>query len=135
MLYVRDYGATDRYIADAAENHRVTHAHSVYVRPGIGWVCEHCDPQSIVTAFSEATPSVERRPHYRWPQSWPGKVNLYFEQGSVELENSHDGSILFVRAGSRETVCLTYTDALILHRELTEAINEQASLIAKYGEE
>lgn len=41
----RSFWATEQ--TDGAEVHRVTHSHSVIVRPGQGWCCEKCDADKI----------------------------------------------------------------------------------------
>jgi hypothetical protein len=58
-------------------------------------------------------------------------VEIFFEQGNVELENSHDGSILFVRVG-RGSMCLTLGESIRFYHELGKVIDEQVDLTAKW---
>jgi hypothetical protein len=79
---------------------------------------------------------IEHEPHYRFPD-WPGKTNIYFEQGVATLENILDGAHLFINVGAEQfanRACLTLEETEKLHEQLGFALEEQRRLVREYQE-
>jgi hypothetical protein len=82
-------------------------------------------------------PKIEHTPHYKYPD-WPGTTKIRFEEGIAELQNSYDGSELFVRVGDDSLsprAALKLHEAMILRDHLDYAIQEQERLLKEYGDE